>query len=161
MRSPSYRIAIIGIIGIIGISLGVVTLAAARQKSPEGAEVYLISPQDGETVTNPVTVRFGLKGMGVAPAGIVKENTGHHHLLIDLEYPPAMHQPLPQDDKHRHFGGGQTETELTLKPGKHTLQLLLADHVHIPHKPPVLSKQITITVVDGAVPGEIGSESPE
>lgn len=134
------------------LGLSVTPWVEARQKSPEGAEVYIVSPQDGETVTNPVTVRFGLKGMGLAPAGVMKANTGHHHLLIDLTYPPAMHQPLPKDKKYLHFGGGETETTLTLKPGKHTLQLLLADHTHTPHKPPVISEKITIIVQKDASP---------
>lgn len=113
--------------------------------SLQAAEVYLISPKDGETVTNPVTVRFGLKGMGVAPAGVEKENTGHHHLLIDSEL-PALDKPVPKDDKHVHFGGGQTETTIELSPGKHTLQLLFADHAHMPHKQALKSEKITITV---------------
>ena len=84
--------------------------------------------------------------MGVAPAGTVRENTGHHHLLIDLDTPPPMDQPLPANDHIRHFGGGQTETELSLPPGTHTLQLLLGDQSHVPHNPPVLSDKITVTV---------------
>jgi hypothetical protein len=92
-----------------------------------------------------VTVRFGLRGMGVAPAGVAMENTGHHHLLIDAA-PPSFDQPVPADANHVHFGKGQTEASVTLAPGRHTLQLLLADHLHIPHDPPVMSKPITITV---------------
>jgi hypothetical protein len=117
-----------------------------RNTSPAGAEVYVISPQDGETVKSAVTVRFGLRGMGVAPAGINMVGTGHHHLLIDVEALPPMDKPLPKDEKHLHFGAGQTETTLTLAPGKHTLQLILGDQLHIPHQPPVISKKITITV---------------
>lgn len=120
--------------------------AWARQPSPLGAKVYIISPQDGATVASPVTVLFGLKGMGIAPAGILKENTGHHHLFVDVGYPPKMSEPLPSDKKHIHFGGGQTETILELPAGKHTLQLVLADHTHTPHNPPVVSEIITITV---------------
>jgi len=119
---------------------------AGATPSPEGAEVYIISPADGATVSNPVLVQFGLRGMGVAPAGIAKENTGHHHLLIDLDQPPALDKPLPSDAHHRHFGGGQTEVMLDLVPGKHTLQLLLGDQAHIPHQPPVISEPVTITV---------------
>jgi hypothetical protein len=107
--------------------------------------LYFISPVDGETVKNTVVVRFGLKNMGVAPAGVQMENTGHHHLLIDTDL-PSLGQPVPADDHHLHFGKGQTETKLTLTPGKHTLQLLLGDHIHVPHNPPVISEQITITV---------------
>jgi len=120
--------------------------AFARTSSPEGAEVYFISPGNGDTVTSPVTVRFGLKGMGVAPAGVYRSNTGHHHLLIDLESPPALEQPLPADANHQHFGGGQTEVTIDLSPGKHTLQLIMGDNTHIPHDPPVMSEKITITV---------------
>ncbi len=118
----------------------------ALSPAPEDASVYIIAPKNGELLTSPVTVKFGLKGMGVAPAGIDKANTGHHHLLIDLDTPPAMDNPIPGDQHHKHFGGGQTETELELSPGQHTLQLLLGDKNHIPHSPPVLSKKITITV---------------
>lgn len=117
-----------------------------RSASPAGAAVYFISPKDGETVTGDVVVRFGLKGMGVAPAGVDTANTGHHHLLIDLEVLPSMDQPIPADDKHRHFGAGQTETTLKLVPGRHTLQMLLGDKYHQPHQPPVMSDRITITV---------------
>jgi len=93
-----------------------------------------------------VTVKFGLKGMGVAPAGVERANTGHHHLLVDIDEVPPAGQPVPADAQHIHFGGGQTETKLELAPGKHTLQLLLGDHLHRPHQPPVLSEKITITV---------------
>lgn len=120
--------------------------AFARTPSPEGAQLYIISPTDGEMVSSPVTVRFGLKGMGVAPAGIEKQNTGHHHMLINLTSVPALDKPLPSDDNHKHFGGGQTETTIELKPGTHTLQLLLGDMNHIPHNPPVMSEKISITV---------------
>jgi hypothetical protein len=118
---------------------------ADRTPAPAGAEVYFISPKDGESVTSPVTVRFGLKGMGVAPAGIAFDNSGHHHLIIDSELPP-MDAPVPSDAHHLHFGKGQTETTVNLPPGKHTLQLLLGDQLHTPHNPPVVSKKITITV---------------
>jgi hypothetical protein len=121
--------------------------AAARTPSPPGAEVYIISPKDGARVHDPVLVQFGLKPtMGIAPAGMKFENTGHHHLLIDTDAPANMAAPLPATDNIKHFGKGQTETSLTLTPGKHTLQLLLGDQNHIPHDPPVISKKITITV---------------
>ena len=116
-----------------------------RSPAPKDAELYFISPQDGATVKSPVTVRFGLRGMGIAPAGVAIENTGHHHLLIDAELPPP-NLPVPADANHVHFGKGQTEAAVTLAPGRHRLQLLLADHLHIPHDPPVASKPITITV---------------
>jgi hypothetical protein len=117
-----------------------------RSARPENAMVYIISPKDGDVVSEKVTVRFGLKGMGVAPAGINMPNTGHHHLLLDLKTLPKMSMPIPGDKNHIHFGKGQTETELTLTPGTHTLQLLLGNYMHIPHAKELLSKKITITV---------------
>lgn len=122
------------------------TAAADRTPAAKGAECEIISPADGATVKNPVRVRFGLKGMGIAPAGIGFENSGHHHLLVDTDPPADLSQPIPTSEKSLHFGKGQTETELTLAPGKHTLQLVLGDQFHVPHDPPVMSKKITITV---------------
>ena len=136
------------------IAMGVALLLAAgspalaeghRTKAPEGVEVYIISPADGATVSNPVTVLFGLKGMGVAPAGVEKAKTGHHHLLIDTKL-EDYDNPIPSDDKHRHFGGGQTEVTIDLPAGKHSLQLLVGDHNHVPHMPPIESKTISINV---------------
>jgi hypothetical protein len=115
-----------------------------RTAAPEGALAYVLSPANAATVTSPFTVRFGLRGMGVAPAGVTNPNTGHHHLLIDVATLPPDN--LPNDANHRHFGLGQTEVELTLPPGQHTLQLVLGDALHIPHQPPVQSEKITITV---------------
>jgi uncharacterized protein DUF4399 len=120
--------------------------SAERTPSPAGAEVYIVSPKDGATVKGPVTVVFGLKGMGIAPAGIKFDNTGHHHLIVDADPPADLSLPLPADEHNIHFGKGQTETTLTLTPGKHTLLLLLADSLHTPHEPAVISKKITITV---------------
>ena len=117
-----------------------------RTVSPAGAEVYFISPTDGDVVSSQFTVQFGLRGMGVAPAGLQKENTGHHHVLVDTDLPSDMGMPIVNDATHIHFGGGQTETQLELAPGKHTLQLLLADLAHVPHDPAIQSKKITITV---------------
>ena len=98
------------------------------------------------TVKSPFKVVFGLTGMGVAPAGVQFENAGHHHLLIDTDLPKDLGMPLPADAKHVHFGKGQTETTVTLPPGRHTLQLVLGDHLHIPFNPPVVSEKITVTV---------------
>jgi hypothetical protein len=118
-----------------------------RTPSPAGAEVYFIGLKDGAHVRNPVTLHFGLKGMGIAPAGVKFDNTGHHHLYIDTDLPADLGQPVPAiENKVVHFGKGQTEVTLTLTPGKHTLQLVLADYQHIPHSPPVVSKRITIVV---------------
>jgi hypothetical protein len=119
--------------------------AISRTPSPKGAHVYIVTPVDGAIVHSPVHVVFGLSGMGVAPAGVEHPGTGHHHLLVDTGLPP-LSGPIPKDDNHLHFGNGQTETDLPLAPGKHTLQLLLGDHLHVPHDPPVFSAQITITV---------------
>ena len=136
----------ISVLLALGIATGVATAAELpRSPAPKDVELYIISPKDGDSVTSPVTVRFGLRGMGIAPAGVTMENTGHHHLLIDID-PPPFNLPVPADEKHVHFGKGQTEAVVKLSPGRHKLQLLLADHLHIPHDPPVMSKPITVTV---------------
>ena len=123
-------------------------LPTGKTPRPADAKLYIISPADGATVGTEVTVQFGLKGMGVAPAGIYmgeEMSTGHHHLLVDV---PDVNTdtPVMKDAKHIHFGGGQTETTMTLTPGEHTLQLILGDHGHVPHDPPLMSEKITITV---------------
>jgi hypothetical protein len=128
-------------------ALGTAAQAQERTPSPHGAKVYFENLKDGAKVTSPVTVKFGIKGMTLAPAGTKMDNSGHHHLLIDTDPPADLSVPLPAiPDKIVHFGKAQTETTITLPPGKHTLQLLLGDQNHIPHKPPVMSKKITITV---------------
>lgn len=129
--------------GVLALALACATGAAAAADS---ARVYFISPADGASVSGPVTVRFGLSGMGVAPAGVEWKGTGHHHLLIDVAELPALDAPLPNDANHRHFGGGQTEATIDLPSGTHTLRLIFADHNHVPHDPPVVSEPITITV---------------
>jgi hypothetical protein len=125
---------------------GVAGATELRTAAPEGVKEYFISPRNGEIVGQTFTVRFGLSGMGIAPAGTEAPNSGHHHLLIDVSELPPLDQPLPTSDSIRHFGKGQTETELTLPPGMHTLQLILGNHLHIPFDPPVLSEKITIRV---------------
>ncbi|MGA2342097.1 MAG: DUF4399 domain-containing protein [Steroidobacteraceae bacterium] len=135
------------IAALAATALGVAALAQDRSPAPAGAEVYFIAPRDGETIHGPVTVKFGLKGMGIAPAGVKFDNTGHHHLLIDTDLSEVkLDAPLPATDNIRHFGKGQTETTLTLPPGKHTLELLFADYLHVPFDPPLHSKKITIIV---------------
>lgn len=124
-------------------ALAFMPLVHADEPAPS---VYFIAPMDGATVTSPVTVKFGLKNFGVAPAGSDVANTGHHHLLIDAPLPTDMTMPIAKDANHVHFGGGQTETTIKLTPGKHTLQLLMGNYMHIPHNPPIKSKVITITV---------------
>ncbi len=121
--------------------------ATVRVASPPDALVYIISPEDGATISGrEVKVIFGLSGMGVAPAGVDMEGTGHHHLLVDVVELPDMDMPVPADSNHIHFGLGQTEAVLSLAPGSHTLQLLLGDYRHIPHDPPVASAAVTIVV---------------
>ena len=135
---------------LLALSMGFLAsfaLAADRVAAPVGAEVYFISPHDGDKITGPVTVRFGLKGMGIAPAGIKFDNTGHHHLLVDTDVSELkLDAPVPATDKILHFGKGQTETTLTLTPGKHTLQLVFADYLHQAFDPVLQSQKITITV---------------
>lgn len=116
-----------------------------RSASAAGARVFFITPADGDVVTSPVQLEFGLSGMELVPAGEQRPNSGHHHLIIDSELPP-FDLPVPKDDRHVHFGDARSKTEIVLAPGRHTLQLLFADYLHIPHDPPVYSEKITITV---------------
>ena len=134
-------------VAILAMLVAAVGLTAEAQiAAPPGAKVYFIEPVDGATVKSPVTVKFGLKGMGVAPGLVDWPNTGHHHLMVDRDaVPPGS--PIPNDAQSIHFGGGQTEAEVTLAPGKHTLMLQVGDHQHIPHLPSIESPKITITVV--------------
>ena len=120
---------------------------AGDTPSAPGAQVYFINLKNGNTVSSPVLIQFGLSGIGIAPAGVEKLDTGHHHLLIDAELTKEeMDYAIPSDENHRHFGGGQTEALIELKPGKHVLQLVLGDWSHVPHNPPVMSERITIYV---------------
>jgi hypothetical protein len=135
------------IAALAATALASAALAQTRSQAPAGAEVYFIAPRDGQTVHGSVTVKFGLKGMGVAPAGVKFDNTGHHHLLVDADLSDfKLDAPLPVGDKILHFGKGQTEYLLMLAPGKHTLELLFADYQHIPFDPLLHSQKITITV---------------
>ena len=126
-------------LAVVALAGLVIAQVLPKTKSAEGTKVYIVSPKDGSTVTSPFTVQFGLKSMGIAPAGVNHPNTGHHHLLVDLAQPPDLNAALAVTDNIKHFGAGQTETELTLPPGKHTLQLVLGDYLHIPHDKPVVS----------------------
>jgi len=136
-----------GLVLLAAFATAGMTLASAQTPSPAGAKVYFINLRDGAEVTSPFLVQFGLTGMGIAPAGVEKPNTGHHHLLIDTRLTAdQIKEAIPVDDNHKHFGGGQTEAMVTLPKGQHTLQLVLADWTHIPHVPPVMSEPITITV---------------
>jgi Domain of unknown function (DUF4399) len=132
-----------------------ITLAipvSAQTPAPPDAVVYIITPREGQRVRSPITVRFGLRNMGVTRAGDTTPNMGHHHLLVNVTDPVEPNEPLPTDRKHLHFGAGQTETQLDLPPGKHTLQLVLGDAEHKPFNPVVASNKITITVVKAAPP---------
>ena len=134
--------------------IGGITIAVGETARPPSAFVYIISPKDGDTVTSPFRVQFGLSGMGVAPAGVDMPNTGHHHLLIDVNESLDPNEPIPQDKKHLHFGAGQTEAIVNLPPRTHTLQLMLGDDNHVPHNPPVMSKPIKAIVTrTGRRPG--------
>jgi hypothetical protein len=144
MKTLFARTALAGL--LLGSAFLVQAADVPHTASPPGAEAYIISPKDGDTVNGTFKVQFGLKGMGVAPAGVDVPDTGHHHLLIDVQGQPDMNAPLPMTDNIKHYGKGQTETELTLPPGKHTLQLLVGDKGHVPVSPVVESQKITITV---------------
>ncbi|APC17041.1 ATPase [Pseudomonas frederiksbergensis] len=135
---------------LAGLMLSASMLASAadvpRTKAPEGAKVYIVSPADGATVDKTFKVRFAVENIALAPAGDQTAHTGHHHLLIDVAQLPAENMPIPADANHLHFGKAQTETDVTLTPGKHTLQLELGDKNHVPFDPPIISKKITVTV---------------
>src|SRR6202049_1877460 len=127
--------------------LAALAVAQERTAPAANAEVYFISPSNGATVHGPVTVRFGLKGMGIAPAGVKFDNTGHHHLIVDTDFSELkLDAPMPATAKVLHFGKGQTETTLTLPPGKHTLELVFANYLHNSFDPPLHSKKISISV---------------
>ncbi len=137
--------SLLALVFVVFMTAATSLFAQENSSSTAEAELYIISPKNGDTLTSPITVKFGLKGMGVAPAGIDKANTGHHHLLVDGKALPALDKPLGGEVIH--FGGGQTETALDLQPGEHTLQLILGDKNHQPHQPPVVSEKTTITII--------------
>jgi len=140
------RILVVSTVGALIYGTVVLNAELTRSVASPGAQTSILSPANGATVSTTFTVQFGLKGMGIAPAGSNIAGTGHHHLLVDNKTTPDFSMPLPANKNVIHFGKGQTETELTLAPGEHTLQLLLGDYLHIPHEAPVLSEKITITV---------------
>ena len=129
-----------------GLLLSASMMAMAATPAPKGAEVFIVSPEDGATVPETFTVKFGVKDVSLAPAGDVTKNTGHHHLLIDVDKLPGAGAPIPLDANHMHFGKAQTQAEIKLAPGKHTLQLELGDSGHMPFDPPIVSKKITVNV---------------
>jgi len=131
---------------LAGLLMGVSVLATAATPAPKGAEVSIVSPADGATVPQTVVVKFAVENIALAPAGDVTKNTGHHHLLIDVDELPAAGVPIPSDANHLHFGKAQTQAEVKLTPGKHTLQLELGDSNHMPFDPPIVSEKITVNV---------------
>ena len=136
-------------LGAVAVFVAAAALAQIVSKpAPEGALAYIISPAAGARLTSPVTVRFGLRSLGVAPAGIDRVGTGHHHLLVDLATLPPTGQPIVADASHLHFGAGQTEASIELEAGRHTLQMMVGDYLHVPHDPPIVSARIEIVVVD-------------
>ena len=129
-----------------GVLMGVSVLASAATPAPKGAEVFIVSPEDGATVSQAFTVKFGTKNVALAPAGDVTKNTGHHHLLIDAKEIVPAGSVVPTDANHMHFGKAQTQADIKLAPGKHTLQLELGDSGHMAFDPPIVSKKITVNV---------------
>ena len=158
-------LAAVALLAMLAPSVGFAGNAQAQERkfgptpSPAGAAVYFIDLKDGATISTKTTIHFGLRNMGVAPAGSDRPNSGHHHLLVDTDLPP-LDEPIPNDFNHLHFGAGQTEADVTLTPGDHTLQLLLGDKSHIPHNPPVASDRIKVKVVEGAVPQAAAQAAP-
>ena len=135
---------------VLGAAAGAAAAAvspAAATPRPQDASLYIISPNDGERMHGPFWCRFGLRNMGVAPAGMEAHNAGHHHLLIDVTEPLVAGEPIPADAKHIHFGAGQTEVRLDLPRGHHTLQLALGDANHVPFDPPLVSRKVHVIVV--------------
>ena len=131
---------------LAGLLMGVSVLASAATPAPKGAEVSIVSPKDDATVPQTFVVKFAVENIALAPAGDATKNTGYHHLLIDVDKLPAAGQPIPNDANHLHFGKAQTQAEVTLPPGKHTLQLELGDSGHMPFDPPIVSEKITVNV---------------
>ncbi|MGD1924258.1 MAG: DUF4399 domain-containing protein [Paracoccaceae bacterium] len=129
------------------LGFGAMPAMAEGTPSAEDAKVYFVNLKDGDTVKSPVFIQFGLSGMGIAPAGIEKDNTGHHHLIVNEKIEgEELQYGIPADEQHIHFGGGQTEATVELPKGTHTLQLVLGDWSHVPHNKPVMSERITVTV---------------
>jgi hypothetical protein len=149
-------VAAIAVAAALAVLPGVASAQSARTPSPAGAAVYFIDIKDGAVLPEKFTIRFGLRNMGLAPAGMPRAGTGHHHILVDADT-PAMDRPIPNDPKHLHFGAGQTEAEVTLPPGPHTLQLIFADHDHVPHDPPLMSERIRIVVQGAGAPAVAGA----
>ena len=154
---PASALTFVAAVTAAGVAYG--QARGGPTPSTPGAAVYFVDIKDGATLPPKPTIHFGLRSMGVAPAGLDRENSGHHHLIIDAPTPP-LDRPIPNDFNHLHFGAGQTEAEVTLTPGKHTLQLLLGDKDHVPHNPPVMSERITVTVVDQAQAATAANRHP-
>ncbi|MES2870055.1 MAG: DUF4399 domain-containing protein [Pseudomonadota bacterium] len=144
MKALLSRVALASM--LMGASVMATAAGLESEPAPKGAEVFIVAPEDGATVDQTFTVKFGIKGMPLAPITEATPHAGHHHLLIDVDQLPAENAPIPADANHIHFGKAQTETQVTLPPGKHTLQLILGNQVHVPFKPSIVSKKITVNV---------------
>jgi hypothetical protein len=142
------RLSFIASLAISALASQAAMAQSTQPHWPAGATVFFVEPKNGAEITGPVKVVMGVKGIEIAPAGTETPHTGHHHILIDTTIPTGEKalEPLPADDNVKHFGKGQTETSLTLAPGKHTLQLLVGDGGHVPYDPPLASEKITVTV---------------
>ena len=151
MVQISWRALLLG-----GLVLLPTAAVAQGLPTPKDASLYIISPKDGATVSGPFWCIFGLRGMGISHAGDQFPNSGHHHLLIDVDEPLNPSEPIPQDKKHLHYGAGQTEALIQLSPGQHTLQLVLGDAKHFPFNPPLVSKKITITIKEPITAKKMG-----
>ena len=158
-RRVALRASILASLIVIVTTGGATAQTGGPTPSPPGAVVYFVGIKDGATLPIKSTINFGLRNMGLAPAGTERDNAGHHHLIVDAPTPP-LNRPIPNDFNHLHFGAGQSEAEVSLTPGKHTLQLILGDKDHIPHNPPVMSERITVTVVDSAQAAMVASRTP-
>ena len=137
-----YKKTLLAFLSVLILMASFLSLA----KEEDGAQVSILKPLDGEVVNQTFRVKFDIKHFDLAPAGTYKINTGHHHLLIDVEKMPDFKYPIPSDGHHLHFGGGQTEALIQLTPGNHDLQLILGDRFHVPHDSPLISKKITVKV---------------
>ena len=144
MKALLSRVALASV--LMGASVMATAAGLESEAAPKGAKVFIVEPKDGATVDQTFTVKFGIEGMPLAPITEATPHAGHHHLLIVVDQLPAENAPIPADANHIHFGKAQTETQVTLPPGKHTLQLVLGNQVHVPFKPSIVSKKITVDV---------------
>ena len=164
MKNPYKKSIYLGALTLLALILGVASTAVAQQvvqktapstgldraAAPDEVTLAFANLKDGDEVSKSFRVKFVITGMRVKPAGEDVPNSGHHHLLIDVDEDdmPDLGLPLPKNESVYHFGKGEKSAVITMPPGEHTLQLLFADYRHVPHDPPVMSEKITITVVE-------------